>query len=191
MKLKEAIPKYREYRQRLVDQTRNLVKQRDQAQKKYETTGDKAWEEEAVSLHLSALASDDKFKENQKVLDGLLEQYTLAWNNEVNKALADPETGMAATYAKIMTTVARMCAGDKVPYSDEKKVMDFDSEMYLKAKQTQMAMAVIKKKQKEYESLWSEEGGEYDPQKAADNTEAAGELPQIPLADTETDSMAE
>ena len=75
MKLEEAIPKYREYRQRLVDQTRNLVKQRDQAQKKYETTGDKAWEEEAVSLHLSALALDDKFKENQKVLDGLLEQY--------------------------------------------------------------------------------------------------------------------
>ena len=48
MKLKEAIPMYQGYRQRLVDQTRALVKQRDAAQKKFEATGDKAWEEEAA-----------------------------------------------------------------------------------------------------------------------------------------------
>ena len=38
-----------------------------------------------------------------------------------------------------------------------------------------------KKKQKEYDSLWDdEEGGEYDPEGVADNTEAAGDLPEIP-----------
>ena len=36
MKLGEVIPKYREYRQVLVDQTRNLAKQRDEAKKKFE-----------------------------------------------------------------------------------------------------------------------------------------------------------
>ena len=79
-----------------------------------------------------------------------------------------------------MTTVARMCAGDKVPYTDEKKVMEYDNEMYARAKQAQMAMAAMKKKQKEYDSLWDEEGGEYDPEGVADNTEAQGELPEIP-----------
>ena len=33
MKLGEVIPKYREYRKELVDQTRSLAKQRDEAKK--------------------------------------------------------------------------------------------------------------------------------------------------------------
>ena len=41
------------------------------------------------------------------------------------KALSDPETGLAATFAKIMTTVRRMCHGDKVPASDERKLMEY------------------------------------------------------------------
>ena len=45
MKLGEVIPKYREYRQVLVDQTRSLAKQRDEAQKKFELAGDKKVEE--------------------------------------------------------------------------------------------------------------------------------------------------
>ena len=82
--------------------------------------------------------------------------------------------------AKIMTTVARMCAGDKVPYADEKKLMEYDSDLYGKAKQAQMMMAAMKEKQKEYDSLWDKEGGEYDPEGVADNTEAQGELPEVP-----------
>lgn len=186
MKLKEAIPVYRGYRKILVDQTRSLVKQRDAAQKKFEATGDTAWKEEAASLQLSVNASNEEFENNQKVLDGLLEQYAMAWNNEVDRALSDPETGMAATIGKIMTTVARMCAGDKVPYADEKKVMEYNKEMYASAKQAQMMMAAMKKKQKEYDSLWDEEGGEYDPKEAADNTEAAG-ISEIPAAEAPAD----
>ena len=108
MKLKDAMPIYQRYRQQLVDQTRILVKQRDAAKAKFEATND----------------------QNQEVLDGLTEQWCLAANAENAKALADPETGMAATMAKIMTTVARMCAGDKVPYADEKKLMEYDSDLY-------------------------------------------------------------
>ena len=84
-----------------------------------------------------------------------------------------------------MTTIARMCAGDKVPYSDEKKVMEYDDKMYARAKQAQMIMASMKKKQKEYDSLWDKDGGEYDPEGVADNTEAQGALPDIPSSDAE------
>ena len=122
------------------------------------------------------------------MLSRLKDQWVNAANAENNKALADPETGLGATIAKIMTTVARMCAGDKVPYTDEKKVMEYDNEMYARAKQAQMAMAAMKKKQKEYDSLWDEEGGEYDPEGVADNTEAQGELPEIPSETSETSS---
>ena len=180
MKLKDAMPIYREYRQRLVNQTRDLVKQRDTAIAKLEATGDVTWSKEAATLELSIEATKKEFEENQKILDGLTEQWCAAANAENARALADPETGMAATLSKIMTTVARMCAGDKVPYSDEKKVMEYDSDLYGKAKQAQIMMAAMKEKQKEYESLWKEEGGEYDPEGVADNTTAQGELPDVP-----------
>ena len=181
MKIKDAMPIYREYRQRLVNQTRDLVKQRDTAIAKLEATGDVTWSKEAATLELSIEATKKEFEENQKILDGLTEQWCAAANAENARALADPETGMAATLSKIMTSVARMCAGDKVPYSDEKKVMEYDSDLYGKAKQAQIMMAAMKEKQKEYESLWNdEEGKAYDPEGVADNTTAQGELPDVP-----------
>lgn len=100
---------------------------------------------------------------------------------EVAKQQSDPDNGIAAELGKIMTTVARMCAGDRVPSGDEKRVMEYDKDMYSMAKQTQTMMAAIKKRQKEYDTLWEEkEGKEYDPEGVAENTEAAGELPEIP-----------
>lgn len=181
MKLGEVVPKYREYRQVLVDQTRSLAKQRDEAQKKFELAGDKKFEEEAATLQLSVEASDEEFKKNQKVLDGLMEQYTAAWNAEVARQQSDPETGYAATMGKIMTTAMRMSRGDNVPYSDEKKLQEANDKLYAAAKQAQAMMKQMKNhKAKDYDSLWDEEGGEYDPEAAAENAEATGELPEIP-----------
>ena len=191
MKLKDAMPIYQRYRQQLVDQTRSLVKQRDAAKAKFEATNDQTWSDEAATLQLSIEKTQEEFNKNQEVLDGLTEQWCLAANAENAKALADPETGMAATMAKIMTTVARMCAGDKVPYADEKKLMEYDSDLYGKAKQAQMMMAAMKEKQKEYDSLWDKEGGEYDPEGVADNTEAQGELPDIPSSDGDSTDTGE
>ena len=180
MKLAEALTKYRGYRAELVEQKRTIAYQLKDAQDKAKYTGDSKWSDEAAVLQLSLDEAVKKFEDNQKVLDSLTEQHTAAWNLEVARAQSDPETGMAATLGKIMTTVARMCAGDKVPMKDEKKLMEYDSDMYAKAKQAQIAMAAIKKRQKEYDSLWDEEGGKYNPQEAADNTEAAGILPDVP-----------
>lgn len=181
MKLGEVVPKYREYRQVLVDQTRSLAKQRDEAQKKFELAGNKKFEEEAATLQLSVEASDEEFKKNQKVLDGLMEQYAAAWNAEVARQQSDPETGYAATMGKILTTAMRMSRGDNVPYYDEKKLQEANDKLYAAAKQAQAMMKQMKNhKAKDYDSLWDEEGGEYDPEAAAENAEATGELPEIP-----------
>lgn len=112
----------------------------------------------AAELELSYKEATDDFDKYENVLNSLREQWCAAANTENDKALADPETGLGATLGKIMTTIARMCAGDKVPYSDEKKVMEYDDKMYARAKQAQMIMASMKKKQKEYDSLWDKEG---------------------------------
>lgn len=187
MKLGEVIPKYREYRKVLVDQTRDLAKQRDEAQKKYDMTGEQKYADEAASLQLSVEASDGEFKKNQEVLDGLMEQYTAAWNAEVARQQSDPETGYAATMGKIMTTAMRMSRGDNVPYSDEKKLQEANEKLYASAKQAQAMMKQMKDhKAKDYDSLWDEEGGEYDPEAAAEGAEATGDLPEIPQGSEET-----
>lgn len=58
---------------------------------------------------------------------------------------------------KILEVFRLMCKGHNVPHSDEKKLMEFDDEMYQAAKNAQM-MAQIreKQKQKNEESQWDE-----------------------------------
>lgn len=181
MKLGEALTKYRGYRAELIDQQKTLSAQLKNAQDKSKTTGDTKWADEAATLQLSLDETNKRFEDNQEVLNDLTEQYAAAWNMEVAKQQSDPDNGIAAELGKIMTTVARMCAGDRVPSGDEKRVMEYDKDMYSMAKQTQTMMAAIKKRQKEYDTLWEEkEGKEYDPEGVAENTEAAGELPEIP-----------
>ena len=179
MKLGQVIPEYQQYRNELQDRKVNIYKELKNARDKAKEYGGE-WTEKAAELQLSYEEAEKEFDKYEKVLDGLKNQWVNAANMESNKALADPETGLAATMGKIMTTVARMCAGDKVPATDEKKVMEYDSDLYARAKQAQLSMAAMKKRQKEYDSLWDEEGGEYDPEGVADNTEAQGELPAIP-----------
>lgn len=183
MKLGDAISKYRDYRQQLCERQKLLTKKLKDAQTNAEMTGDCMWNEQAATLELSLSENKKLFEENQKVLDGLIEQRVAAFNMEVAKQQADAQGGMYEDLAKIMTTVVRMCAGDKVPPSDEKKVMEYDQDMYMAAKQAQAAMASIKERQKEYDTLWEEgnnETKEYNPEDVANNTEAMGDLPEIP-----------
>lgn len=191
MKLGEAIPNYQAYRNELQDKKTSIYKQYKKTKEKAERTNDEEWIQKAAELELSYKEATDDFDKYENVLNSLREQWCAAANTENDKALADPETGLGATIGKIMTTIARMCAGDKVPYTDEKKVMEYDDKMYARAKQAQMIMASMKKKQKEYDSLWDKEGGEYDPEGVADNTEAQGELPYIPSSDGDSTDTGE
>lgn len=191
MKLGEAIPNYQAYRNELQDKKTSIYKQYKKTKEKAERTNDEEWIQKAAELELSYKEATDDFDKYENVLNSLREQWCAAANTENDKALADPETGLGATIGKIMTTIARMCAGDKVPYTDEKKVMEYDDKMYARAKQAQMIMASMKKKQKEYDSLWDKEGGEYAPEGVADNTEAQGELPDIPSSDGDSTDTGE
>lgn len=181
MRLGEAIPKYQAYRNQLQEQKKNIYQNMKDAQEKADRSGEEEWSKKAAELEISYKAAEEEFDKYESVLDRLKEQWVNIANAENDRALTDPETGMAATVGKIMTTVARMCAGDKVPILDEKKLMEYDSSMYAKAKEAQAAMAAIKEKQKEYDSLWDgDEGENYDPEGVANNAQAEGDLPEIP-----------
>ncbi len=183
MKLSDALSAYRGYRADLITERRDLISRRDEARKKYEITGKAAFSEEAATLQLSIDANNEKFDANQEVLDSLTEQYANAWNAEVARQQSDPENGIGATMAKIMTIARRIMNGDIVPYSDEKKLMEYNPELYKAAKK--VAMLVQKDDPEEYDSLWDEENAkEYDPEGVADNTQAQGVLPDIPLPES-------
>ena len=180
MKISEAQSIYRAYRQELVNQTRTLIKQRDEAQKKFETTGSAQFSDQAATLQLSIEATKEKFDENQKVLDSLAEQHAAIWNAEVSKQQADAMQDMGIELSKIMTVARRMSNGDEVPYTDEKKLLEFSNELYQAAKSAQMMHQM--EEHEKYDSLWGEEEEpeEYDPQGKADNAEVQIALPDIP-----------
>ncbi len=67
-----------------------------------------------------------------------------------------------------MTVARRIMHGDQVPMQDEKKLMEYDKDLYIMAKNAGM-MARLEKRKK-YDSLWEdEEKKEHeDPMEAAD-----------------------
>ena len=69
--------------------------------------------------------------------------------------------------------------GDIVPQSDEKKLMEYDGDLYQMAKNIG-AMAKLKKKKK-YDSLWEEKEKkeQEDPMETADGQDAISGAPEV------------
>lgn len=181
MKISEAQSIYRTYRQDLINQTKSLVKRKEEMQQKYETTGDSTFSEQAATLQLSIEATQERFDQNQEILDSLTEQYVTVWNTEVVRQQSDAGSDMAKEVSKIMTVYRRIANGDHVPGTDEKKLMEYSPELYQAAKNA--AMLHQMQEHKKYDSLWKEEEKntkEYDPEGKAENAEVQGELPEIP-----------
>ena len=80
---------------------------------------------------------------------------------------------------KIMTVARRIMHGDIVPAQDEKKLMEFDKDLYMMAKNAGM-MARLEKRKK-YKSLWDDEEKKEreDPMEAADAEEAFAAGPEV------------
>ena len=140
MKIIEAQKIYLANRSVLVEQKKTLTSQRDKAKKMAELTGDSAYSDEAASLELTLKETEDKFLKNQDILDNLAEQHCNVANAEVNRQISDPETGLAAEYGKILEVARRIATGGKVPYKDEKKLMEYSDKLYQAAKSAAMLL---------------------------------------------------
>lgn len=121
----------------------------------------------------------DQIKKNEKSLDDVIEMEVGIANSEVAKQQGDAMEEAAEDMAKCLEIARRISRGDKVPAQDEKKLMDFNMEIYQIAKN--MAVMNMNKKHKEWESLWEdeEEKQEYaDPMETAANTEIDIAMPE-------------
>ena len=185
MKVGEAQKLYRAQRAAIIDRRRKLVKKKEELDKKIKTTFDsekrEVYTNEAATLELSIGALNEKFDENQEVLDRLTQQYASVFNAEASKQQKDAMEDAAVEMGKIMEVARRIGKGARVPANDEKKVMDYSMELYMAAKNLAMLNKMNKKKKEEYDSLWGdeEEKKEYDPEGKAENAETSVEAPEI------------
>ena len=181
MKISEATSMYRAQLAQQRGQRKQLLEQKKKLEKE---AGIDQKNEAGVTLELSEEYQkrmqelqgkievlDDEIKQNEKGLDKITETEVGIFNAENSKQQADAMKKYAEDMAKCLEIARRISNGDKVPATDEKKLMDFNMEIYMAAKN--MAVMNMDKKHKEYDSLWGEEEEkEYaDPQEVASNSE--------------------
>ncbi|MCI5937858.1 MAG: hypothetical protein MRZ36_07690 [Eubacterium sp.] len=187
MKVGEARHTYSAQLRAYNEKKYDLALKRNELQEKIKTTenGSVIYADEAVSLELTYQAVSDKYDEYSTYMDQLMAQFDSKMNEISTKQSAEAEKEGFDELAKIIIVARRLMHGDIVPASDEKKLMEYDSDLYQMAKNAQM-LAQSREKKK-YDSLWEDEEKKekVDAMEAADGQEAFASGPEVvSVADT-------
>ena len=181
MKIGEARAIYREQITAYRDQQQALQKQRQELQEKIDSTpdGKTIYAKEAATLELTYDAVRQKQQEYQDYMAKLLEQKSGYMDMMAAKNEGEAMKEYAEDMAKIMQVARRIMKGGIVPLSDERKLMEFDNDLYQMAKS--IGAMVQLRKRKEYDSLWDEEEKEepVDAQEYADEQQAISGSPEV------------
>lgn len=160
-----------------------LAKQKNELADKIKSTenGATIYAGEAATLELTYNAVAQKQEEYQNYMDQLMEQWNMKHDAVATKENVEAEKEGFEDLRKIMEVVRRMTKGDNVPQSDEKKVMEYDKDMYQMAKSAQMIARMRRKDREDHDSLWEdeEERQREDPTESADGQEAFMDGPEI------------
>ncbi len=146
---------------------------------------------DGVELELSdeavkVLEDAQKAREERKYKQEIQE------NMQTEKENAEAEKDAFLDLAKLMEIARRISRGDKVPLSDEKKLMEYDGDLYQIAKQTSILNA--NKKHKKYDSMFDEEeetNKKPDDTETVDSIGVSGVDIELSVADTNEDSTRE
>lgn len=195
MKIKEARQAYTAQLDVLRKRQRKLLKEKEEndARMRYGSQGE-AWNggsgvvielseeyrKRAQELQEKIDKVKEQIDEHVKLRDQVIEMEVGIANAEVAKQQGEAMQEYGEEVAKCLEIARRIANGDKVPSSDEKKLMDFNMEVYMAAKN--MAVMNADKKHKEYDSLWEEEEDKEenpDPMETAGDTQINVELPDI------------
>lgn len=190
MRIGDAQKAYRQQLGLLRGQKNDFVKQREENRKKMEEARKKS-EEQGVTFEFSeAYLEREKelqekidelsgqIKKNEKTLDDLIEQEVGIFNSMVAEQQSDAMKEYGEEMAKCLEIARRISRGDRVPAQDEKKLMDFNMDIYKMAKE--MATINMEGEHEEWDSLWGEEEEkEYeDPFEASQNAETNVGMPE-------------
>lgn len=186
MKIGEAQQIYREQIKAYNTQKAALSKQLQDVRSRMESSpdGQEIFGSEAAVLELSIDALNKQQDEYYDYMDELADQYCAYWNATVAEQQGDAAKEYGEEMGKLMEVARRLMKGAIVPAYDEKKLMEFDKDLYQMAKS--IGMLVRQQKKEKYDSLWEEEEEkEYDdPGEVAENAEAASDGPDVVNAET-------
>ena len=160
-----------------------LAQQKSDLEMKIKTTenGSVVFANEAAALELTYNAVAEKQNEYQNYMDQLMEQWDTKFNEIATQQKVEAEKEGFEDLARIMTVARRLMHGDIVPQSDEKKLMEYDSDLYQMAKNAQMIAQIREKDRKKHESLWEDEEKkeQVDAMEEAEGQEAFAAGPEI------------
>lgn len=189
LKIGEAQQIYRAQAKAYQDQKVTVSKQLQDVRTRMEVSVSKEDKEryasEAATLELTLDKLDEKQSEYQEYLSKLADQYCAYWNATVAEQQADAAKEYGVEMGKLLEVARRIMKGAIVPAADEKKLMEFDNDLYQTAKS--IGAMVRRQKKEKYDSLWGdEEKKEYDdPREVAENATASTQGPEIvDVADT-------
>ncbi len=204
MKIGEAQKAYRQQLSLLRGQRSNYVKQREENRRKMEKAQEKS-ELLGVTFELSEEylarekelqgqidALSGQIKKNEKVLADLTDQEMGIANSVVAKQQGEAMKEYGEEMAKCLEIARRISRGDRVPAQDEKKLMEFNMDIYKMAKN--MAAINMNQEHEDWDSLWrdEEEKKEYeDPREVSENAEANVEMPEGMEAAVSTEGFAQ
>lgn len=192
MKIGEARQTYGAQLKEYFNKQKELDAEKKALDRKIRTTenGAVVFQNEAAILELQYNAVSDKRQEYQDYMDKLSEQWANVANMVSSEQQGDAMADAAEELGKIMEVAKRIMHGDKVPATDEKKLMEYDWKLYSMAKNA-AAMLEMQEKRKEHKSLWEDEEEKTyaDPMEVADNTEAFADGPAVVDVETTLESV--
>lgn len=192
MKIGEAKQTYGVQIKEYFNKQKELDAEKKALDRKIRTTenGAVVFQNEAAILELQYNAVSDKRQEYQDYMDKLSEQWANVANMVSSEQQGDAMADAAEELGKIMEVAKRIMHGDKVPATDEKKLMEYDWKLYSMAKNA-AAMLEMQEKRKEHKSLWEDEEEKTyaDPMEVADNTEAFADGPAVVDVETTLESV--
>lgn len=173
------ISQQRSLRKELTGQQEKLQKQMEKdAERGVTLELSEEYQKRAGELQKQIETLSALIEQNEEKRDEIIEQETGIANAESSKQQADALKKWGEDMAKCLEIARRISNGDKVPPQDEKKLMDYNMEIYMAAKN--MAVMNMDKEHKEYDSLWEDEEEQTSsesPTEIAANTEISVEQP--------------
>lgn len=137
-----------------------------------------AFDRVEISRELSEVNA--QYDAAKNVMDGILERESVIHNTEAAKQQSEAAAEQAEEMLKMMEVFRRISSGAKVPQEDERKLMEYDYQLYSAAKTAAM---MAQQNDKEYDSLWEDEeepaGEVQDAREIAENSEISVPAPEV------------
>lgn len=183
MKIGEASKIYSARMASLRDKRSELLEQKKALEKgEIQMTDD-----EAVSLKKAIDRVEIQYEKASEFMQGFNMRKSLMQNAEASRQQGDAMAKQTDDYVKCIEVARRIARGDKVPMRDEKKLLEFNAEMY----QTAKSLGSMKRngKPKEHKSLWKngdeDNTNKMSPEEVVNNMECGEVMPAEFTADTD------